>query len=213
MIGKTFKRLLPVSALALAASAAMNAGNAQAILVYEFLEEGADVRLNISGSLTLPSPPAFDSFTSTTTSIRTGGSSFKIAANPLGGAIRQYDISGPATIGTSSSDVSLSNYIGSDLYMNRFSLNLPDGYVSGNSITGTGLLVGQTLNSLGLNSTTPGALLGTWTINDSTDSIEVRIGSGAAAVPGPLPLLGAAAAFAHSRRLRARLRASSSPQA
>jgi hypothetical protein len=84
MIGKTFKRLLPVSALALAASAAMNAGNAQAILVYEFLEEGADVRLNISGSLTLPSPPAFDSFTSTTTSIRTGGSSFKIAANPLG---------------------------------------------------------------------------------------------------------------------------------
>lgn len=99
--------------------------------------------------------------------------------------------------------------------MNRFSLNLPDGYVSGNSITGTGLLVGQTLNSLGLNSTTPGALLGTWTINDSTDSIEVRIGSagGGAAVPGPLPLFGAAAAFAHSRRLRARLRASSSPQA
>jgi hypothetical protein len=54
--GKTLNPLLSVSALALAASAAVNAGNAQAILVYEFLEEGANVRLNVSGSLTgLPS--------------------------------------------------------------------------------------------------------------------------------------------------------------
>jgi hypothetical protein len=53
--GKTLNPLLSVSALALAASAAVNAGNAQAILVYEFLEEGANVRLNVSGLIDRPS--------------------------------------------------------------------------------------------------------------------------------------------------------------
>jgi hypothetical protein len=96
--------------------------------------------------------------------------------------------------------------------VNKFYVGLLPGYIEGDTITGSGLILGQSFSSLGLYSTTPGALLGSWTVG--TDSIEVRIGGGGgAAVPGPLPLFGAAAAFAHSRRLRARLRASSSPQA
>lgn len=71
-----------------------------------------------------------------------------------------------------------------------------DNYALVSPISGSGLLAGQALTSLGFSSTTPG-LLASWTITGSS-------------VPGPLPLFGAATAFAHSRRLRARLRTGSS---
>jgi len=207
--GKALNRLLPVSALALVASAAVNAGNAQAILVFEFLEEGANVRLNVSGSLT-GLPISGSTFNTLSSEFRAGGFTFFI--NPTVDSFREYSLSGPATIGTNETSFPISNYISTSVFVNRFTLGLLPGYIEGNPISGTGLIVGQTLSSLGLNSTTPGDLLGTWTIG--TDTIEARIGGGGgAAVPGPLPLFGAAAAFAHSRRLRARLRASSSPQA
>ena len=103
-------------------------------------------------------------------------------------------------------------YTGADVFLEAAGITLPSTYVEGNAITGTALLAGTTLSDLGLSSTNPGDVLGTWLIG--TESIEVRIGGGdGAAVPGPLPLFGAAAAFAHSRRLRARVRAGSSTQA
>lgn len=210
--GKTFKRSLSVSALVLAASAAVSAGNAQAVLVLEFLQEGADVRLNVSSSLTgLPSVQANDR-TCFQSAVRPN--TFRI----FGGcstlpSLQEYPITGPANIGTSLNQFLLS-YSGDPFYIwtafNGF--GLPSTYVPGNSISGTGLISGESLSSLGLISTTPGAVLGTWTIG--SDSIQARIGGGGgAAVPGPLPLFGAAAAFAHSRRLRARLRTGSAPQA
>jgi len=65
--------------------------------------------------------------------------------------------------------------------------------------------------------TVPG-LVGTWTINDTSESINVFVGppsSPSAAVPGPLLLLGAGAAFGWSRRIRRRITApvSTPPQA
>jgi hypothetical protein len=58
---------------------------------------------------------------------------------------------------------------------------------------------------LGIGITTTG-LLGTWTLAEIGDTIEVRTGAPPAAnVPGPLPLFGAAAAFGYSRRLRRRV--------
>lgn len=206
MIGKMFKWLLPVSALALAATAALDAGVAQAILVFEFLEQGSDVRLNVSGSLTgLPASP-YPSSACYGNSVRPN--TIRILACVDG---QYYPVTnGPSAIGTSTDYSTLVGYVGTPLFMAYDELVLSS-YSEGDPITGTGLLTGQSFSSLGLNSTTPGALLGSWTIG--TDSIEVRIGGGGAAVPGPLPLLGAAAAFAHSRRLRARLRAGTVPQA
>jgi len=208
--GKTFKRSLSVSALALVASAAVHAGNAQAILVFEFLEEGANVRLNVSGSLT-GLPASVGTNNTLSSEFRTGG--FTFLTNPTVDSFRDYSLSGPATIGTNATSFPISNYIGTSFAFSRFALGLPlAGYTEGSSISGTGLILGQSLSSLGLISTTPGAVLGTWTIG--SDSIQARIGGGGgAAVPGPLPLFGAAAAFAHSRRLRARLRTGSAPQA
>ncbi|MBM5817900.1 MAG: hypothetical protein FJ083_15385 [Cyanobacteria bacterium K_Offshore_surface_m2_239] len=213
MVSKFLKRLLPVSALTLAATAALDAGGAQAILVFEFLEQGSDVRLDVSGSLTgLPTPAA--------TSIFFGAfvrpSSPFILSTDYVPTANLYSITDPTSIGTSTATPTLSSYSGAILSfladpfgtkpLKDKGLYLPNTYSPGNSITGSGLFLGQSFSSLGLNSTTPGALLGSWDIG--TDKIEARI-----AVPGPLPLFGVAAAFAHSRRLRARLRVGSAPQA
>jgi hypothetical protein len=67
---------------------------------------------------------------------------------------------------------------------------------------------GKSLASEGFTAT---GLVGTWTIDGTSESINVCIGSGPCAsnpttsVPGPLPFLGAAAAFGWSRRLRKRI--------
>jgi len=61
---------------------------------------------------------------------------------------------------------------------------------------------GETLASMGFTTTT--GLIGTWTLNGTSETIQVVLGQPSAAVPGPLPLLGAGAAFGWSRRLRKR---------
>ncbi|MFM9104225.1 MAG: hypothetical protein ACKOPS_24085, partial [Cyanobium sp.] len=173
------------------------------------LEQGADVRLDVSGSLTgLPTQAPNGIFFGA--SVRPS-SPFILSTGDVGGfpTANLYSITGPTSIGTSTTTRTLSSYSGTILSFLTNSgqgLYLPNTYSPGNPITGSGLLLGQSFSSLGLNSTTPGALLGSWNIG--TDKIEARI-----AVPGPLPLFGVAAAFAHSRRLRARLRAGSAPQA
>ena len=64
---------------------------------------------------------------------------------------------------------------------------------------------GQTLASFGFTTT---GLIGTWTIDDTSEGIQVILAPPSpAAVPGPLPLVGAAAAFGFSRRLRKRIAA------
>lgn len=200
----------PIALVTASACTAINAGNADAVLVFEFIQQGSDVALNVSGSLSgLPSGTG-------------DGSSFGQVIRPTSGIIqtaqpvsgRKYALSSAATFGTGSS-TSFSSYTGESLALFGGNLFLPNAYVQGNPITGTGLFSGQTLSSLGLSSTTPG-LLTTMTVG--SDSIEIRVGTqpspSPAAAPGPLPLLGAGAAFAASRRLRARLRpGSSSPQA
>lgn len=59
---------------------------------------------------------------------------------------------------------------------------------------------GKSLASEGFTTT---GLVGTWTINGTSESINVYIGP--TPTPSPLPLLGAAAAFGWSRRLRKRI--------
>jgi hypothetical protein len=195
---------LPGLAFALAASASLHAGNADAILVLEFTQQGADVQLNVSSSLTGLIPPTLNS------SACLGNILTPSVGRNLAGCVSPgyaYSIVGPANFGTDTN--SSFAYTGNAFFLSASSeIVLPTTYANGDSITGTGVFAGQTLSSLGLSSTNPGDVLGTWTVG--TDSIEVRIGGGGVAVPGPLPLLGAAAAFAHSRRLRTRIRAGAS---
>ena len=76
----------------------------------------------------------------------------------------------------------------------------PD-YVLGQPFYSSATFNGRSLSSEGL---TARGLVGTWTINGTSESINVYIGSTEQA-PGPLPLFGAAAAFGWSRRLRKRI--------
>ncbi|MFZ9752327.1 MAG: hypothetical protein ACO3B3_02055 [Cyanobium sp.] len=65
------------------------------------------------------------------------------------------------------------------------------------------------LGLLGL--TTSSGTLGTWTLADTGDTIEVKVlnpSPPTSSVPGPLPVLGAGAAFGFSRRLRQRIQRS-----
>ncbi len=86
-------------------------------------------------------------------------------------------------------------------------------YIYSTPIVSSATFNGQTLASFGFTTT---GLIGTWTIDGTSESIQVFLGPpSTAAVPAPLPLVGAAAAFGVSRRLRKRVAAplSTPPQA
>lgn len=197
-------QLFSASLVAAFASAALNAGQADALVVYEFIQQGSDVALNVSGSVSSAS----------TVVLSTGFANqiypaLGVIAPGITGNLPGWSLTGPSNFG-SGQPTSFTSYSGTNTFLlgfiNYFAI---ENYTLGSPISGSGLIAGQTLASLGLNST-PG-LLASWTINGSSETVEVRVGSPApSSVPGPLPLFGAAAAFAQSRRLRARLRAGSS---
>jgi hypothetical protein len=197
---------LQTALFASACLAALDAGKANAVLVFEFVQQGADVALNISGSLTGVSPASVNSPRFNNQKYVQPNLGYIYASSSSNNIFGdQFTISGAQTIGTGP-NTALTSYSGDQIQFAAFAstLDLPANYASGTPISGSGLFAARTLSSLGLSSTIPG-LLGTWTVG--TDSIEVRIGSAPApaAAPGPLPLLGAGAAFAYSRQLRARL--------
>jgi len=78
-------------------------------------------------------------------------------------------------------------------------------YVSNTSIVSSATFNGKTLADLGFSTI---GLVGTWSLNGTSETIQVIVGppaAAAAAAPSPLPLFGAAAAFGWSRRLRKRI--------
>jgi hypothetical protein len=201
--------LFSATLVAAFASAALNAGQAKALVTFEFTQQGSDVVMNVSGSVTAAPDPgnqgsSIGNELNTSSDLISPGS----IAGSTGAAWSL--INGPSGFG-SGGGISFTSYSGTAINLLGFSNDLfIDNYTLGSPISGSGLLAGQTLTSLGFSSTTPG-LLASWTIAGSSETVEVRIGSNApSSVPGPLPLFGAAAAFAHSRRLRARVRPGSS---
>ncbi len=78
-------------------------------------------------------------------------------------------------------------------------------YVSNSPIVSSATFNGQTLAGLGFTPSLSG-LIGTWTLDGTSESIQVILGAPEPeVVPGPLPLFGAAAAFGWSRKLRKRI--------
>jgi hypothetical protein len=201
-------QLFSATLAAACACAALNAGQANALVTYEFIQQGSDVVMNVSGSVsaapTTSTGSSFGNELKPSIALISPGN----IASSTGGAWSL--INGPSGFGSGGA-ISFTSYSGTAINLLGFFPDLViDNYTLGSPISGSGLLAGQTLTSLGFSSTTPG-LLASWTIAGSSETVEVRIGSNApSSVPGPLPLFGAAAAFAHSRRLRARVRAGSS---
>ena len=200
-------QLFSATLVAACASAALNAGQAKALVTYEFIQQGSDVVLNVSGSISSAStgnqPMGFGNNFTPSAAI--------ISPRITGDVAPKWNLSnGPSTFG-SGGNSPFTSYSGTlAILFGSANIIAIENYSVGSPISGSGLFTGTTLAGLGLSSTTPG-LLASWNINGSSETVEVRIGSTApSSVPGPLPLFGAAAAFAHSRRLRARLRAGSS---
>ena len=203
------KTRLPVALGTISACAILHAGDARAVLVYELIEQGSDVRVQLSGKLTnIASAISGSQVVTNNNRLRPTIGELTIGT---GGLKDKYTISGPISFGSdvlaaiSTDPSTIPNYFTSLRGTGSFFL-LDQFYSSGSAIFGSGLMTGKTLSSLGLSSTS--GLLGTWSIGG--DSIELWAGAKPAAnpVPGPLPLLGVGAAFACSRRLRTRLRGS-----
>jgi hypothetical protein len=198
-IAKRFKRFTPL--LAAPTALLLNQGEAKAVLTFNIFESAGNVVIQASGNLNL-------------TGATQGGniscgfngaiiSSFAAVCSGLDSMAPTYGISGPqtfnGTVGATASSASgiMASFFGTFRY-----ILIDSAYVSGSPIVSSATFNGTTLAGIGFTTT---GLIGTWTLNGTSESIQVILGAPTAATPGPLPLLGAGAAFGWSRRLRKRI--------
>ena len=200
------KRLTPL--LAAPAALLLTQGQAKAVLNYNIFESGGNVVVQTSGSLDLtgagPASPNTSNCGGTSGLI---GSPTGVLCTGPGPAtpVLAYAIAGPlsfsgSSITLASSASGIPTYLKG--YQSRFSID--SNYIQTTPIISSATYNGLTLANLGFTTT---GLIGTWTINGTSESIQVFIGPPATSVPGPLSLLGAGAAFGWSRRLRKRIAA------
>ena len=176
------------------------ADKANAMLTYNIFESGSDVVVTANGSLNLPG-----SFTTVTPEIYGNGaiipSDFSIAPGFIQtpAKFRQYGISGsPISFGSGGLAFADSSTGFRVVIRSGNKFRIIESYTGG-QIASSSTFANKTLSSLGITST---GLIGTWTIDGSSETINVFIGR---QVPAPLPLFGAAAAFSWSRKLRRRI--------
>jgi hypothetical protein len=183
---------------------------ARAILTYNIYETGGNVVVQASGSLNLTGATS----TSPTSCNNDGGILSTAAAICTGfdtASASAFLISGPTTFDGSVSAYPASSVAG---IFTAFTgqggyFEIDPAYTSGSPIVSSATFNGTSLAGLGF---TPGlsGLIGTWTLDGTSESIQVRLTPYSA--PGPLPLLGAGAAFSWSRRLRRRVGRGQAPQ-
>ena len=202
-LAKRCKRL--TSLLAAPAALLLSQGQAKAVLTYNIFESGGDVVVQASGSINLTGAtqtgtgdcPINGFIISAHAAICTGAS---VGSTPL------YGIGGPQTFNGNVSIFPASSLSGLEVAFNGIDgeFIIDSTYVSNTPIVSSATFTSTTLAGLGFTTT---GLIGTWTLNGTSETIQVFLGPPAAAVPGPLPLLGAGAAFGWSRRLRKRIAA------
>lgn len=194
--------LLPCSSVSL-----LNAGKADALLVFNFDQQGPDVVLSASGSLS-GLPPVLSSGVGTSANgIRPTLGEILLGKN-VDTPYNRYAISGPTDFGTGALQLlslvsSSNNHIG--LQGSSLFFGIDPTYVEGSPITYSGKFANTMLASLGLSSTS--GLLAEYTIG--ADAIKVY--AGPVPVPTPAPWLAGTLAFGFSRRLRSRIRGSKAP--
>lgn len=197
--------------LAAPAAVLLAPGRADALLTYNIFQSGSNVVIQTSGSLTLSNASLYATSPCNVIDLEPKNARFCTGVPPSG----QYDflryaIDGPSAFALNSStgfyyadsvDGTLTLLYGAN---NQF--GIASGYVNGTSIVSSATYNNTSLAALGFTQET--GLVGTWTLRDSRDTINVVLGGpdpGPASVPGPLPLLGIGAAFVWSRRLRRRI--------
>jgi hypothetical protein len=204
---QNYKRFIPL--LSASAVLLLSQGQARAALTYNIFESAGNVVIQTSGGLNLAG-----AMSSANTSCTENGYIYALNATictgPPGSA-PMYNISGPLVFAGTSFQVNAfgSSSSGLTAYLNGASSQfvLDSSYISGAPIVSSATFDNQSLAGLGF--TTMG-LVGTWTLDGTSETIKVIIGPpslSGAAVPGPLPLMGAGAAFGWSRRLRRRIAA------
>jgi hypothetical protein len=211
-LSQRLQRFSPL--LAAPAALLLSQGQAKAVLTYNIFESAGNVVVQTNGSIDLTGAvPVMG----TSGGCNTNGAVFSIFALICTGndtTMDYYDISGPQSFNGSAFSNTSSSVSGISTFLQGFVpgfLGIDQAYASATPIVSSATFNGQTLASIGFTTT---GLIGTWTLDGTSESIQVFLGP-PAAVPGPLPLVGAAAAFGVSRRLRKRVAAplSTPPQA
>ncbi len=207
-VGRRLKRLAPLLAAPL--PFLLGQDEAKAILTYNIFESGGNVVVQTSGSLNLAGAT-----TGSPASCVDNGAVFSSIAQICTGALGTlpaYLISGPTNFSSAGGIIqfpaSSVSGISAKLFGLASTFYLDSSYSSGAPIVSSATFNGKTLASFGFTQTS--GVLGTWTLNGTSESIQVVLAAPASAVPGHLPLLGAGAAFGWSRKLRRRIGAVSS---
>ena len=193
-------RLSPL--LAAPASLLLLQGQAKAVLTYNIFESAGNVVVQTSGSLNLTGATLLGQAQCGNAYI---DSSEAIICSGPDLSVDLYNITGPALFNgsvsasaDSVSDITASFTGGEGLFI------IGPGYVSNTPVVSSATFNSTTLAGLGFTTT---GLIGTWTLDGTSETIQLILGPPTAAVPAPLPLFGAGAAFGWSRRLRKRIAA------
>lgn len=211
------KLLMPV--LAVPISLALIPNPAIAALSVNVFDEGSNLKISVSGSVSALPAVADTGFCGAAGALageyQTAVPGFNnlICSGP-DVSFNLYDITGPSGFGgierlISATSVSGSTfwfassaYTASPTYSEK--IGLDPGFLGG-SYFSEAIFNGRSLASEGF---TASGFVGSWTLDGTSESINVCLGLGSgpcnppSSVPGPLPLLGAGAAFSLSRRLR-----------
>lgn len=186
-------------------------GQAKAIINVTIFEDGSNLKVVAEGTLSQFGTPSTLPARSCGASGALRGqfaSAGSLLCTGVDTSMSVFSVTGPAgwggnanLIGASSVEGKSFELIGSSFTLGYAGTMLIDpSYTLGSQLRSTATFNNRTLASAGL--TTQG-LAGTWTINGSSESINVYIGL--PKVPAPLSLLGAGACFGWSRRLRRRI--------
>jgi MYXO-CTERM domain-containing protein len=205
-LAKRCKRFTPL--LAAPAALLLIQGEAKAILTYNIFDSAGNVVVQASGSLDLTgaTPIPFGAFCGANGALFSAGA--LVCTGPELPLV-VFGITGPSSFNGSVFRFPASSVTGLTTLLigasNEFGIN--SSYISNAPINSSATFNGTTLAGLGFTTT---GLIGTWTLNGTSESIQVILGAPTppgTTVPGPLPLLGAGAAFGWSRRLRKRIAA------
>lgn len=196
---------------------------ASAILRLNIFEDGPNLKVNLVGSLSQLPSVSLSGYCGADGALigEFAGTSIDAAACGGPGAtpaatVSLYSIAGPAGFGGNGSLIGASSVSGSSFWFAasdysldstyQSKLGIDPSYVLGSPYFGEAIFNNQSLASQGFVDL---GLVGTWTIDGTSESIRVCIGSDQCAppVPGPFPLLGAGAAFGFARRMRRRISA------
>ena len=212
LLAQRCKHLAPL--LAAPAALLLSQGQAMAVLNVNIFDDGPNLKVTVKGSIS-PGPNPLTA-TCSSDGVLFGefsalGSAICSGPTSTSSSILGYSITGPTGFGGTGSLDPANTIAGYAFIMAASSYSAYPSFIGLDSLYSQGdpFFSGATFNdkSLASEGFTASGFVGTWTIDGTTESINVFIGPEA---PGPLPLFGAGAAFGWSRKLRRRIGAASS---